>query len=65
MKMVKAVLAVGCLLLIAGCDDGSGVVGGSNTLVSYSVDCDTGVTCSNASDTAEIKVGDDRSINCI
>ena len=65
MKMVKAIVAVACLLLITGCDNGSGVVGGSSTLVSYSVDCDTGVTCSNASDTAEIKVGDDRSIKCI
>lgn len=65
MKMVKTIIAVGCLLFLTGCDSGSGVVGGSSTLVSYSVDCDTGVTCSNASDIAEIKVGDDRSINCI
>ena len=65
MKIVRAIMAAGCLLFISGCDSGSGVVGGSSTLVSYSVDCDTGVTCSNASDMAEIKVGDDRSINCI
>lgn len=65
MKMVKAIVVAGCLLLVAGCDSGSGIDGGSSTLVSYSVDCDTGVTCGNASDTSEIKIGDDRSINCI
>ncbi|MCK5516925.1 MAG: hypothetical protein KAI39_08635 [Desulfobulbaceae bacterium] len=65
MRIIKTIMVFGCLLLVTGCDSGSGVIGGSSTLVSYSVDCDTGVTCNNASDRAEIKIGDDRSINCI
>lgn len=55
-----------CMILLAGCDDGGGLFGGSSTNVEYTVDCASGVTCKNASDTSEFSSssGDYHSVNC-
>jgi hypothetical protein len=53
------------LIFTTGCDSGPSSLGGSGTVVGFSVDCAAGVKCSSTSDINEYNSGDYHSVTCV
>jgi len=64
MKMFTLCCLLFCVTLTTGCNSGSSSSGGKGTKVAYTVDCSTGVTCSNTSDISEYNSGSYHSVTC-
>ena len=65
MRLTATIITLLTLITLAGCDSGSGGIGGSDKKVDYSLDCAAGPNCKNPDDVSNYSSGNYISTTCV